>query len=62
MTRRQLRALLAALGFAIVAAIGTVSGLLVFVLGSVVYSVGLAPVHQVRTELSVAAVPAERAR
>jgi DHA2 family multidrug resistance protein-like MFS transporter len=50
-----------ALGFAIVAAIGTVSGLLVFVLGSVVYSVGLAPVYQVTTELSVAAVPAERA-
>jgi MFS transporter, DHA2 family, multidrug resistance protein len=50
-----------AVGFAIVAAIGTNSGLLAFVLGSVVYSVGLAPVYQVTTESAVGAVPAERA-
>jgi MFS transporter, DHA2 family, multidrug resistance protein len=51
---------LSALGFGIVAAIGTDTGLLVFVLGSVVYSLGLAPVYQVTTDSSVAAVPAER--
>lgn len=50
-----------ALGFGIVATIGTTSGLLVFVVGSVVYSLGLAPVYQVTTDSSVAAVPAERA-
>ncbi|MET0695346.1 MAG: MFS transporter [Propionibacteriaceae bacterium] len=50
-----------ALGFAVVAASGTSSGLLAFVLGSVIYSVGLAPVYQVTTESSVAAVPASRA-
>ena len=50
-----------ALGFGIVAAIGTTSGLFVFVLGSVVYSLGLAPVYQVTTDSSVAAVPTERA-
>ena len=62
-TNRLLAAglLVSALGFAIVAAIGTTTGLLVFVVGSVVYSVGLAPVYQVTTDSSVAAVPAERA-
>lgn len=62
-TKRLLAAglLVAALGFGIVSAIGTTSGLLVFVVGSVVYSIGLAPVYQVTTDSSVAAVPAERA-
>ena len=50
-----------ALGFAIVAAVGTDSGLLAFVVGSVVYSIGLAPVYVVTTESTVAAVPAARA-
>jgi DHA2 family multidrug resistance protein-like MFS transporter len=47
-----------ALGFGVVAATGVTSGLIAFVLGSVVYSVGLAPVYQVSTESAVAAVPA----
>ncbi|MFP3714048.1 MFS transporter [Puerhibacterium sp. TATVAM-FAB25] len=61
--RRVLAAGLAvsAAGFAVVAAVGTGSGLLAFVVGSVVYSVGLAPVYLVTTDASVAAVPAERA-
>ncbi len=50
-----------AVGFGALAAIGTDAGLLVFVLGSVIYSVGLAPVYQVTTESAVAAVPAEQA-
>lgn len=48
-------------GFGILAATGTTSGLLAFVLGSVVYSIALAPVYQVTTESSVAAVPAAEA-
>lgn len=62
-TGRLLAAGLAAsaLGFGMLAAIGTTSGLIVFVLGSVVYSVGLAPVYQATTESAVAAVPADRA-
>ena len=48
-------------GFGILAATGTTSGLLAFVLGSVVYSIALAPVYQVTTESSVAAVPAAQA-
>lgn len=61
--RRVLAAGLAvsAAGFAVVAAVGTGSGLPAFVTGSVVYSVGLAPVYLVTTDASVAAVPAERA-
>jgi DHA2 family multidrug resistance protein-like MFS transporter len=62
-TGRLLAAGLAAsaLGFGMLAAIGTTSGLMVFVLGSVVYSIGLAPVYQATTESAVAAVPADRA-
>jgi MFS transporter, DHA2 family, multidrug resistance protein len=50
-----------AVGFAIVAAVSAGSGLFAFVQGSVVYSVGLAPVYLVTTESTVAAVPAARA-
>jgi DHA2 family multidrug resistance protein-like MFS transporter len=50
-----------ALGFGTVAAIGTTSGLLPFVLGSVVYSLGLAPVYQVTTDSTVATLPADKA-
>ena len=50
-----------AAGFGIVVAVGTSTGLLVFVLGSVVYSVGLAPVYQVTTDAAVAALPADKA-
>ena len=50
-----------AAGFGIVAAVGTSTGLLVFVLGSVVYSAGLAPVYQVTTDAAVAALPADKA-
>jgi MFS transporter, DHA2 family, multidrug resistance protein len=50
-----------ALGFGIVAAVGTTTGLLVLVLGSVVYSVGLAPVYQVTTDSAVAALPTDKA-
>jgi DHA2 family multidrug resistance protein-like MFS transporter len=50
-----------AVGFGIVAAIDVTTGLVVFVVGSVVYSLGLAPVYQVTTECTVAALPAEKA-
>ena len=66
-TRMPARSVLAcglvvsAAGFAAVAAVGTDSGLVAFVLGSVVYSLGLAPVYVVATESTVAAVPATRA-
>jgi DHA2 family multidrug resistance protein-like MFS transporter len=50
-----------AVGFGTVAAVGTTTGLLVFVLGSIVYSVGLAPVYQVTTDSAVAALPADKA-
>ncbi len=62
-TERVLTAglVVSAVGFGIVAAIGTTSGLFAFVVGSIVYSVGLAPVYQVTTDSSVAAVPTERA-
>jgi DHA2 family multidrug resistance protein-like MFS transporter len=61
--RRLLAAGLAvsAIGFAVVAAVGTSTGLLAFVIGSVISPLGLAPVYQTTTETSVSAVPAERA-
>jgi DHA2 family multidrug resistance protein-like MFS transporter len=53
--------LVSAGGFAALGAIGTSTGLLIFVLGSVVYSVGLAPVYQTATTSAVSAVPEDRA-
>ena len=50
-----------ALGFGALAAVGTTTGLLLLLIGSVTYSVGLAPVYQVTTESTVAALPAEKA-
>ena len=50
-----------AAGFAIVAAIDVTTGLVAFTAGSVVYSLGLAPVYQATTESSIAAVPTEQA-
>jgi MFS transporter, DHA2 family, multidrug resistance protein len=50
-----------ALGFGLVAGVGTSTGLLALVLGSVVYSLGLAPVYQLTTDTTVASLPADRA-
>jgi MFS transporter, DHA2 family, multidrug resistance protein len=50
-----------AVGFGVLAAVGTDSGLLAFVAGSVIFSFGLAPVYQASTETAVAAVPADQA-
>jgi MFS transporter, DHA2 family, multidrug resistance protein len=50
-----------ALGFGTVAAVSTTTGLLVYVLGSVVYSVALAPVYQLTTDSAVAALPPDKA-
>lgn len=62
-TRRLLTAGLAVsgVGFAVVAAVGVDTGLGAFVVGSVVYSVGLAPVYLITTESTVAAVPSDQA-
>ncbi|HEX8509781.1 MAG TPA: MFS transporter [Propionibacteriaceae bacterium] len=50
-----------AAGFAILAATGPGLGLLAFLLGTVVSALGLAPVYQLTTDATVAAVPASRA-
>jgi MFS transporter, DHA2 family, multidrug resistance protein len=50
-----------AVGFGIVSAVGATTGLAVLVLGTVVYSLGLAPVYQVTTDAAVAAPPPSKA-
>jgi len=50
-----------AVGFGILATIGPTSGLTAYVIGSVIYSLGLAPVYHVTTDSVVGAVPADRA-
>lgn len=50
-----------ATGFAIVGLIGTDSGLLPFVAGSIVYSLGLAPLYQATTASAMSAPPHDRA-
>ena len=50
-----------AAGFATVGLVGTSSGLLAFVAGSVVYSLGLAPLYQVTTSLAMGTAPPDRA-
>ncbi|MGH7629183.1 MAG: MFS transporter [Gemmatimonadales bacterium] len=52
---------LAAVGFAVLTQVDTTSGLGVLVIGSVLYSLGLAPVFTLATDLIVGAVPPERA-
>ena len=49
-----------AVGFGLLTQVGPESGLLWVVTGSVVFSLGLAPVYVLTTELTVASVPAER--
>jgi MFS transporter, DHA2 family, multidrug resistance protein len=51
----------AAVGFGWLTQVGTGSGLAVVVSGSVVLSIGLAPVYIVATEMTVSAAPPERA-
>ncbi len=51
----------AAAGFAALTQVGTTSGLAVLVTGSVVYSLGIAPVITLATDLVVGAAPPERA-
>ncbi len=53
--------LVAAAGFALLTQAGPGGGLMLVVAASVVFSVGLAPVYVLATELTVAAVPPERA-
>ncbi|HEU4920184.1 MAG TPA: MFS transporter [Candidatus Limnocylindrales bacterium] len=52
---------LASIGLAILTQVGTTGGLLTLVLGSVVISLGLAPVFGLTTELIVGSAPPERA-
>jgi DHA2 family multidrug resistance protein-like MFS transporter len=52
---------LASIGLAILTQVGTTGGLMTLVLGSVVISLGLAPVFGLTTELIVGAAPPERA-
>ena len=52
---------LGSLGLAVLAQVGVSGGLLVLVLGSVVVSIGLAPVFGLTTELIVGSAPPERA-
>jgi DHA2 family multidrug resistance protein-like MFS transporter len=49
-----------AVGFGLLTQVGPESGLPWVVTGSVIFSVGLAPVYVLTTELTVASVPAER--
>jgi DHA2 family multidrug resistance protein-like MFS transporter len=51
---------LSAAGFALLTQAGPLSGLPVVVCGSVVFSLGLAPVYVLATEMTVAAAPPER--
>lgn len=51
----------AAAGFAVILGVGALDGLSTVVIGSVVFSVGLAPVYIVATDLVIASAPAERA-
>jgi len=51
----------AATGFGLLTQVGPGSGLAVVVAGTVVFSVGLAPVYVLSTEMTVAAAPPERA-
>jgi DHA2 family multidrug resistance protein-like MFS transporter len=52
---------LAALGFGLLTRLGSASGLAVLVTGSVVFSLALAPVDTLATDLAVGAAPPERA-
>jgi DHA2 family multidrug resistance protein-like MFS transporter len=52
---------LAAVGFAVLAQVGDASGLALLVTGSAIYSLGLAPVITLATDLIVGSAPAERA-
>ena len=52
---------LTAIGFGLLTQVGPASGLAVVVTGSVIFSVGLAPVYVVATEMTVAAAPQEKA-
>jgi len=62
-TARLLAAGLAvsALGFGVLGAVSVTTGLFAFVLGSIVYSLGLAPVYQVTTDSTVASLPTDKA-
>lgn len=50
-----------AAGFATVGLVGTGSGVVPFVAGSIVYSLGLAPLYQVTTALAMSTAPPDRA-
>ena len=52
---------LAAIGFSLLTRIGTTSGFAVFVTGSVVFSLGLAPMTTLATDIMVGTAPPERA-
>lgn len=52
---------LAALGMAILTQVGGPSGLAVFLVGSVVFSLGLAPVFALATDMTIGSAPSERA-
>jgi DHA2 family multidrug resistance protein-like MFS transporter len=53
--------MVAAVGFGLVALAGGTSGLAVLVIGSIVYSLGMAPVFTLATDLIVGTAPPERA-
>ena len=51
---------LTAIGFGMLTQVGAESGLVVVVTGSVIFSLGLAPVYVLTTEMTVASAPSER--